>query len=67
MFGGVGRTAIAHVENFCEDTLEFTKIGDGRQKYLWNSHMRGASPHNAATKAAIRKRDSGNIGSKERR
>ena len=34
MFGGVGRTPIAHVENFCEDTLEFSKVGEGRPTYL---------------------------------
>ena len=34
MFGGVGRKPISTVENFCEDTLEFSKVGEGRQTYL---------------------------------
>ena len=41
MFGGVGRKPISTVENFCEDTLEFSKVKDGRQMmYQYNSNMR---------------------------
>ena len=41
MFGGVGRKPISTVENFCEDTIEFSKVKDGRKMlYLNNTSER---------------------------